>query len=74
MYDDTFFQCLQITRSNIRLHIQWSVSLVIADGYLIFLKGLYGYSLVNIFNLSPPRALIENNAQIKYDGFYMGAG
>ena len=30
MYDDSFI-CLQIARSDIRPHVKWAVSLVIAD-------------------------------------------
>ena len=49
------FLCMRITRSDIRLHVKWAVSLVIADGWLIFLRGLCGYVWVNILTLSPPR-------------------
>ena len=34
------FLCLHITRSDIMPHKKWAVSLVIADGHLIFLTGL----------------------------------
>ena len=33
---------IQITRSNIRPRVKWAVSLVIADGHLIFLGGCVG--------------------------------
>ena len=54
MYDHTFLS-LQITRSDVRPHIKWAVSLVIADDHLIFLMGLCGYVWVNILTLSPSR-------------------
>ena len=41
------FLCLQITRSDIRPGITWVVSLVIADGQVIFLRGLCGYVWVD---------------------------
>ena len=50
MYDHTFLD-LQITRSDIRPHINWAVSLVIAHGHFnlsqAFFVGMYGltYSL-----------------------------
>ena len=42
MHVRALFLCLQlqITRSCIRLDVKWAVSLVIADGHLIFLRGL----------------------------------
>ena len=51
MYDHTFLN-LQINRSDIRPHIKWAVSLVIAYATLMFLRGLYGYVRVNILTLS----------------------
>ena len=54
MYDHTLFLCVQITRSDIRTRVKWAVSLVIADGHLIFLRGLCGYAWANIVTLSPP--------------------
>ena len=39
---------LTITGSNIRLQAIWAVSLVIADGHLIFLRGMSGYVWVNM--------------------------
>ena len=53
MYDHTF-QNLQITRSDIRPHIKWAVSLVTAYGPLIFLRGLCG---VNMLTQLPPRVV-----------------
>ena len=47
------FQRLLITRPDIRPHVKWAVSLVIADGYLIFLTG--GYVWFNILTWSPLR-------------------
>ena len=46
------FQCLQIARADIRSHKKSAVSLVIADGHLIFFRGLCGYVWVNILTLS----------------------
>ena len=51
------FLCLQITRSDIRSHLKGAVSLVIADGHLIFLRGLCGYVWFNILTLSPLRVM-----------------
>ena len=48
------FLCLQITRSDIRWHIQNAVSLVIADGH--FIRSLSGYLWVNILTLSHLRS------------------
>ena len=42
-YITILFLKLQITRSDIRTHIKWAVSLVIAYGHFIFLGGLCGY-------------------------------
>ena len=42
------FLSLKITRSDIRAHVKWAVSLVITDGHSIFLRGLCGYVWVNI--------------------------
>ena len=50
------FLCLQIAWSDIRPHVIWPVSLVIADGYSIFIRGMCAYVWVNILTLSPPRA------------------
>ena len=60
---NTDFQChmtilclnLQITRSDIRPHTKWAVSLVIAYGHFIFLGGLCGYVWVTVLTLSPQR-------------------
>ena len=38
--DSVSFIFLQITRSDIRPHVKWTVSLVIAGGHLIFIKCL----------------------------------
>ena len=47
---------LQISRSDIRPHIKWAVSLVILHMVTsIFLWGLCGYIWVNILTLSPQR-------------------
>ena len=45
------FLNLQMTRSDIRAHIKWAVSLVT----LIFLRGLCGYVWINIYSLYRPR-------------------
>ena len=55
-----FFSCLQITKSDLRPYIKWAISLVIAAGHLILLKGLCGYAWVNMLTLSPP-ALFEKS-------------
>ena len=36
MYDHMLFLCLQSSRSDIRPHVKWAVSLVITDGYQYF--------------------------------------
>ena len=44
MYDHTFYKQVQISRSDIRPHIKWAVSLVILHMItLIFLRALCGY-------------------------------
>ena len=47
------FLCLQITRSDTRPHAKWAVSLVIADGHLIFLSGFCWYVWVNRLTINP---------------------
>ena len=50
------FLNLQIIRSDIRPHIKWAVSLVIAHGHFKSSSGvLCEYVWVNILTLSPPR-------------------
>ena len=56
------FLNLQIIRLNIRPHIKWAVSLVIAYGQtLIFLRNLCGYRMYgliySLYHLSPPRVV-----------------
>ena len=54
MYDHTFYKQVQISRSDIRPHIKWAVSLVILHMITsIFLRALCGYVWVNILTLSP---------------------
>ena len=54
MYDHTFYKQVQISRSDIRPHIKWAVSLVILHMInSIFLRALCGYIWVNILTLSP---------------------
>ena len=63
MYDHIFYKQVQISRSDIRPHIKWAVSLVILHMVTsIFLQGLCGYIWVNILTLSPQRVMI--NAEI----------
>ena len=51
-----FYKQVQISRSDIRPHIKWAVSLVILHmATSIFLRGLCGYIWVNILTLSPQR-------------------
>ena len=51
-----FHKQVQISRSDIRPHIKWAVSLVILHMVTsIFLQGLCGYIWVNILTLSPRR-------------------
>ena len=53
-----FYKQVQISRSDIRPHIKWAVSLVILHKVTsIFLQGLCGYIWVNILTLSPRRGL-----------------
>ena len=54
MYDHTLYKQVQISRSDIRPHIKWAVSLVILHMITsIFLRALCGYIWVNILTLSP---------------------
>ena len=73
IYDHTFLN-LQITRPDIRPHMKWAVSLVIAYmATLIFLRELCGNVWVNILTLSPPRVLgirISHN-NIRFDIKYL---
>ena len=54
MYDYTFLN-LQITRSDIRPHVKWGVSLVTAYDYFNLPQGFVGYVWANILTLSPLR-------------------
>ena len=61
MYDHTFYKQVQISRSDIRPHIKWAVSLVILHMVTsIFLRALCGYIWVNILTLSP-RGYIDSD-------------
>ena len=51
MYDHTFSKP---ANHQIRPHIKWAVSLVIAYGHFTIPQGLCGYVWVNILTLSPP--------------------
>ena len=54
----TFREQVQISRSDIRPHIKWAVSLVILHMVTsVFLRGLCGYIWVNILTLSPQRGV-----------------
>ena len=55
LFNDTWSQVqVQISRSDIRPHIKWAVSLVILHMLnSIFLRALCGYIWVNILTLSP---------------------
>ena len=60
MYDHIFYKQVQISRSHIRPHIKWAVSLVILHMVpSIFLQGLCGYIWVNILTLSPQWGIVE---------------
>ena len=53
-----FYKQVQISRSDIRPHIKWAVSLVILHMVTsISLQGLCGYIWVNILTLSPQRVI-----------------
>ena len=54
MYDHTFYEQVLISRSDIKPHIKWAVSLVILHMITsIFLRAVCGYIWVNILTLSP---------------------
>ena len=54
MYDQTFYKQVQISRSDMRPHIKWAVSLVILHMVTsIFLWALCGYIWANILTFSP---------------------
>ena len=60
MYDHTFYKQVQISRSDIRPHIKWAVSLVILHMVTsIFLRALCGYIWVNILTYHPEGSLKE---------------
>ena len=62
MYDHTFYKQVQISRSDIRPHIKWAVSLVILHMITsIFLQALCGYIWVNILTFSPRGDFDRNN-------------
>ena len=69
MHDHTFYKQVQISRSDIRPHIKWAVSLVILHMIIsIFLWALYGYIWVNILTLSPRGGAKESEMD-----YYQGA-
>ena len=57
------FLNLQITRSDIRPHIKWAVSLVIAYGHFNLPQGFVWVGMVNILTLSPPRVTFGRRSQ-----------
>ena len=59
------FLRLQITKSDIRPHEKWAVGLVIADGHLIFLRGLCRYAWVNMLPSSTLRVPLKILAKKK---------
>ena len=68
-----FYKQVQISRSDIRPHIKWAVSLVILHMVTsIFLQGLCGYIWVNILTLSPRRAKDSEFFGIFYYFSYFG--
>ena len=54
-----FVLCLHLIRPGIRPLVTKVVSLVIADGHLIFYIDLFGYALVNTL-VSPPTSSPPN--------------
>ena len=62
-----FYKQVQISRSDVRPHIKWAVSLVILHMVTsMSLQGLCGYIWVNILTLSPQRvALIKAQVMIQ---------
>ena len=62
LLDHTFkYKQVQISRSDIRPHIKWAVSLVILHMVTsIFLWALCGYVWVNILTLSPRGSILVN--------------
>ena len=54
-----FYKQVQISRSDIRPHIKWAVSLVILHMVTsMSLQGLCGYIWANILTLSPQRVAV----------------
>ena len=70
MYDHIFYKQVQISRSDIKPHIKWAVSLVMLHMVTsIFLQGLCGYIWVNILTLSNQRgtkyqSTLMNNIEV----------
>ena len=65
MYDPTFYKRVQISRSDMRPHIKWAVSLVILHMITsIFLRALCGYIWVNILTLSPRGEGVMEHAMV----------
>ena len=55
MYDHTFYKQVQISRSDIRPHIKWAVSLVIAYGHFDFPQGFVWVRMGLTYSLYHPR-------------------
>ena len=53
MYDHALFHACKIPRLDIRPHVKWLVSLVIADGYLIFFMGFVWVWMVHTHFITP---------------------
>ena len=53
-WDTLFYACKSPDQSK-KITVKWVVRLMIADGHLIFPRGLCGYVWVNILILSPLR-------------------
>ena len=64
--DHTLFYACKSQNQNIGPHVKRAVSLVIVDGHVIFLRGLFGYVWVNLVTLSPPKGQEDtsNNSEI----------
>ena len=73
MCDHTFkYKQVQISRSDIRPHIKWAVSLVILHMVTsIFLRALCGYVWVNILTLSPRGYIVLEKAPHIF-GYFSG--
>ena len=71
MYDHPpFFFACKITRPDIRSHVKWAVSLVIAYSYLIILRGLCMYLGLHIHFITSEGTVYNKAGETDHSQLY----